>query len=343
MSGRSVKRKAFLLAIAFVLLAALGAQAAEIGHYAPSVLNIRDYFVPHQGFYAAMYNVFYSSDTYKNGSGDAVDSITLGGGTIDVETDLNMYTLAPTLMWVSPWKVMGAHYAAYITPTFGNIGLGAALSTTTILGASEKTADFSQFGVGDLYVQPVWLGWSLKHWDFELGYGFYAPIGKYDVVTTYLPPPIDLTVKGAAPDNIGLGFWSHQFQGGVAWYPWEHRGTAVMMAVTYEFNSRERKLDITPGSHVAINWGISQILPLSENKLLLEVGVKGFSLWQVSPDYGDDAINGDVFDQVHGIGGQLGLIYIPWNLSVNASYTHEFGARDRFEGDWGVVSIGMKF
>jgi hypothetical protein len=37
--------------------------------------------------------------------------------------------------------------------------------------------------VGDMFVQPLWLGWNSKHWDFALGYGFYAPLGRYDTET----------------------------------------------------------------------------------------------------------------------------------------------------------------
>ena len=42
------------------------------------------------------------------------------------------------------------------------------------------TAETSTFAPGDLFVQPLWLGWTLSHWDFAFGYGFYAPVGKYD-------------------------------------------------------------------------------------------------------------------------------------------------------------------
>jgi hypothetical protein len=86
--------------------------------------------------------------------------------------------------------------------------------------------------VGDLFVQPLWLGWTLTHWDVAFGYGFYAPTGKYD--TTTRPLPGGATVTTAAADNIGLGFWTHQLQGAVTWYPWAHKATAVITVLTYE-------------------------------------------------------------------------------------------------------------
>ena len=37
----------------------LNAQASEIGHYAPGLLNIRDFVLPKLGIYGAIYNYFY--------------------------------------------------------------------------------------------------------------------------------------------------------------------------------------------------------------------------------------------------------------------------------------------
>jgi hypothetical protein len=38
---------------------ASGVSAGELGHYAPGLMNIRDFFVPEPGFYYAQYNYFY--------------------------------------------------------------------------------------------------------------------------------------------------------------------------------------------------------------------------------------------------------------------------------------------
>ena len=76
-----------------------------------------------------------------------------------------------------------------------------------------------------------------------------------------------------AADNIGLGFWTHQLQGAVTWYPWAHKATAVLAALTYEIHGDKEDFDLTPGQNLTWNWGISQFLPLQKDqKLLLEVG-----------------------------------------------------------------------
>jgi hypothetical protein len=113
-----------LLVLGLVLITGT-THGAEIGHYAPGLPNIRDFVVPEPGFYGVLYNYFYTSGRLNDGDGDEVNSVTLNplggpGVTLDVDVDVDVYVLAPTLIWVSPWKMLGAKYGAYITPTFAN-------------------------------------------------------------------------------------------------------------------------------------------------------------------------------------------------------------------------------
>jgi hypothetical protein len=316
----------------------------EIDHYTPGLVNIRDLIVPQPGFYTVLYNYFYWSDRLNDRDGNEISSVTINprggpGVTLDVDIDLDVYVLAPAVLWVSPWKILGARYGAFITPSFASSSVGAALSTVTGRGTD---ADTSTFAMGDLVVQPLWLGWTLTHWDFAFGYAFYAPTGKYDTSTRTLPG--GTTVTSTSPDNIGLGFWTHQLQGVVTWYPWANKGTAVLAALTYEINGDKQDFDLTPGQHLTLNWGLSQYLPLrKDQKLLLEVGVAGYSSWQITDDSGSDASNPNVHDQVHAVGGQLGLTYVPWDAVLNTHYFGEFAAQDRFQGQVFGVSVAKKF
>jgi hypothetical protein len=317
---------------------------AEIGHYVPGLVNIRDFVVPQPGFYGVLYNYFYTSDRLNDGDGDEVNSVTINprrgpGVTLGVEVDLDIYVLAPAFLWVSPWKIAGAKYGAFITPSFANSSVGASLATVTGRGG---TAETSSFALADLLVQPLWLGWTLSHWDFAFGYGFYAPVGKYDTDPVTLPRGATVTAESA--DNIGLGFWTHQLQGVVTWYPWAHKATAVLAALTYEIHSDKQDFDLTPGQNLTLNWGISQFLPLRQDQqLLLEVGLTGYSSWQITDDSGSHARNPSVHDQVHAVGGQLGLTYVPWGASLNTHYFGEFAAQDRFQGQVFGFSVAKKF
>lgn len=310
-------KKFLFIAVLSIILSAPTARAGELGHYLAGGTTVRDFIVPDPGFYYLQYNIFYTADAYKDRNGNSVDSVTVGPITLKVDADVDVFGIAPTFVWVSPWKFLGASYAAIIAPFFGNTSVQAALRTETGFG---KSVDDSQFDIGDLYVRPIWLGWNSKHFAISAGYGVYAPIGKYD---------------DGEVDNVGLGFWTHEFQTSVIWFPWEHQGTAVMLTGTYEIHHEKDDVDITPGDRLSLDYGVSQFLPLTDDeKLFLELGVAGYSQWQVEKDSGSDvreALN--VKDEVHGIGVQIGLASIPWNASLTFRYLTEYNAEARFEGD----------
>ena len=318
--------------------------ASEIGHYAPGVPSIRDFVMPDPGFYGVIYNYRYATDRLNDRNGDVIRSVSINPGpgpgvTLGVDVDVDMYAIAPTFIWVSDWKILGAKYGAYISPTFANASIGAALTTTT---GSGRGIQESQFDAGDLFVQPLWLGWGLTNWDFTLGYGFYAPLGRYE--TEAIPVPLVGPILTEATDNIGLGFWTHQVQGSIAWYPWAHKATGVSATLTYENHHEKEDFDLTPGQNLTLNWGISQYLPLTKDQsLLLELGPAGYSSWQITDDRGSAVRNPGVHDQVHAAGGQLGLTYVPWMLSAGVNYFYEHSAVDRFQGQSLGFTIAKKF
>src|SRR5437879_4765452 len=134
-------------------LATTVAQAGEIGHYAGGFMNMRDYFVPEPGFYGAVYNYFYTTDRLNDRNGNKVNSVTFnpGGGpgvTLGVDVNVDMYVLAPSLIYVTDIKSLGIKYGALITPTFANASLEGALSTASGHGG---TAEGSTFDVADMF------------------------------------------------------------------------------------------------------------------------------------------------------------------------------------------------
>ncbi len=332
------------LAVFILVLGGTGANAAEIGHFAPGVLGIRDFSVPEPGLYGVLYNYYYSTDRLNDADGNRVDSITISPGpgpgvTLDLEVDVDVYAIAPTLIWVSSKKFLGAKYAAYISPSFSDSSVAASLTTASGTG---RSAEGSQFDAADLFVQPLWLGWTQEHWDFALGYGFYAPTGRYGTETVDLPIVGPITVE--ASDNIGLGFWAHQFQGAASWYPWVDRRMAVVGALTYEINDNKEDFDLTPGDVLTFSWGVDQYLPVrADQSLLLDVGLAGYSSWQVSNDSGADAAIPAVKDEVHAVGVQIGLTHVPTNMALTFHYFNEFSSKDRFQGESVGLNFALKF
>lgn len=316
--------KLFVYVIVAVLLCSLTisspSNAREGGHYSAGVANIRDFEVPPEGFYYEQYNIFYHSDQFKNRRGDKVDSINLRGVDIEVEPDVELFAIAPTFLWSTDYKILGANYAAYVQPTLGTTSVGASLSSRNI----GLEVDDSQFGIGDVFVQPLWLGWNFDQAHLSFGYGFYAPVGVFDADDA---------------DNIGLGFWTNQFQLGGYYYLDKERATALMLTTTYEIHSNKQDVDITPGNHFSLDWGISQYL--SER---LEVGVTGYSQWQVEDDTGSDTtLDPTARTEVHAVGGQISYWPLKEKLNIAVRYLHEYAAETRFEGDLGTLTLTYAF
>jgi hypothetical protein len=123
----------------------------EIGHFAPGVRGIRDFAVSEPGFYGALYNYFYSTKRMNDDNGNKINSVKIGpdaGVTLNLDLDVNVYAVAPTLILISRYKILGAKYGAYISPSFSNTSIGASLSTSS---GSARNAEGSQFAVADMF------------------------------------------------------------------------------------------------------------------------------------------------------------------------------------------------
>jgi hypothetical protein len=100
----------------------LGMPAMVVGqaHFGPGVGNIRDYSVPEPGLYAVVYNYGYNTSTLTDNNGIKINQVFVGNIPAKLNLDVKLYALAPMVLWVSDWNFLGAHYSAYISPTFSN-------------------------------------------------------------------------------------------------------------------------------------------------------------------------------------------------------------------------------
>jgi hypothetical protein len=76
----------------------------------------------------------------------------------------------------------------------------------------------------------------------------------------------------------------------------------------------------------------------------VELGLLGYSQWQVTHDEGSDvsSFNRDL-DQVHAIGGQVGYAIPKWRVGVTLKYLYEYYAEARFRGQVATLSVGYQF
>ncbi len=324
-------RRMRLLLVSVVLLGLCpSARAFELSHYMAGMPNADDFFLPPAEagqFIYAQYNMYYGTNTIRNANGDKVRKVskTIAGPlgeprTVEVDLDfsLDAFYLVPVMMWAPNFTILGARFGAFAALPVGNPSIAADLNTAR--GRLDRSVDDSTWDVGDLYVQPLWLMRSFPHVDVAFSYGFDAPTGKYE---------------GGATDNVGLGFWEHQIQNSVRVHIDEEKTFSLVLASTFEIGQNKEDADVIPGAHWTLNWGVRK--NFLDN--WAQVAVLGLDSFQISDDAGSDTASGGQshLDQVHAAGLQLG---IP-KLGLAVKYLHEYGARDRFEGQVATIFFAL--
>ena len=340
--------------IFFALAALIVAQyawAGTLGHYYPGVMGMRDIILPPKGFYAIYYDPIYYSNDLRNANGNKLSNFSTSVSetkhfnvyghdipvrlsanlSADIDASMMFTTEQLLLLWTTPWKFLGADYGMLIAPSMGYVGIemkAKAHETGTIsIGDFSKTVTKDEtikvksemYGFGDLFVQPVMFDWRGKHYDVGLYYGFWAPTGAYSENRIA---------------NVGMGFWSQQFQAFGAWYFDEYRKTALIMTGTYNLNSSKYDADVAPGQSMTLEYALSHYITDR-----VEVGVYGYDQWQISSDTGSAATNKDVFYQIHGIGGQAGGWIIKEKLNLTMKCAYEYYGVGRFSGVLGTVNL----
>jgi len=325
--------------------------AGEQGHYTPAPMALRDFVVPPKGVYFLNYNTYYNTDTFKNSSGNELNSITVAGsttrnitirnrslpititgaGTINLDIDIDVFAQALGVAVITDKKILGADWGFIILPSWGHTSVDVAANATAAgtisiggitrpfsAGASASIAD-DKTGFGDLFVQPLWLGWHGKHYDIGLSWGGWLPTGAYDAN--------DIA-------NVGYGFFTSQTQGSFYYYPFENKATAIMFTPTWEWHSKNIDKDVQPGQNTTIEYGIGQYLHER-----FEIGASGFHQWQITDDSGSLAVNTGTHDRVSGVAGQATWWAIKDKLALVAKFVQEYGARDRLEGKFGQLNV----
>jgi hypothetical protein len=187
--GTNAARRTLQAAVAVVAtLIASPAHAQLNGENLLGDMGVKSGTQPEPGVYVANVYYRYFADSIKGPDGQALvlDPTSSGSQTIQAAVPLAIY--------VSPKKILGAHYGMMAVMPFANGSLEA-----PGLGLSEKASA----GPSDLYVMPVQLGWHTKRADAVAGVAFFAPTGRH---------------TAGASDNLGKGMWSYELSGGTTVY-----------------------------------------------------------------------------------------------------------------------------
>jgi hypothetical protein len=250
-----------------------------------------------------MYNVFYTADTMTDKDGEE----------LDIDFDLNLFANAHRFLWVSQKKILGGNYAAdIIIPVFNvDIEIGA------------MGVDDSEFGIGDICVEPFVLAWHGPRYDAAFGLGFWAPTGKYDETE---------------PASPGKDMWTLMITGGGTYYFDAQKTWSASLLARYEIHDEKKELEVTPGDDFHFEWGIGKTVGK-----VWDIGLTGYCQWQVNDDSDSTVPGYGEKDSVYAVGPEVS-VFIPsgmFFLSLRSQW--EFNAEDRSEGNFTTLTFTKIF
>jgi hypothetical protein len=251
---------------------------------------------PPPGWYAPLAFYYYNADQVRTKEGVKVPIGTLDG-----------FALAGGVTWVSSCQALGgAHFSATILPA------GADFAIENPLEVKDTS-----WGLADLYVQPLQLGWHFAWADVVVGYGFFAPTGRFE---------------DGAPGNTGLGMWSHEFSTGATVYFDKAKHWNLSTTALYNIQSHIKGTDKKAGDVFSLSGGLGY----SFLQGYANIGAAYYFQWKVTDDQGTSPPA--PFDAHHkyiGIGPQLDIPVPIGGLPLLASirYFFETGNRVATQGN----------
>lgn len=272
-----------------------------------------------EGFLIAPVYVNYGASKLMDKNGNELPNIT------GAERDLSVNALALFGWWVSPYKIFGANYGIM-----------------TFLQMSENSIEFAskefetKFGFGDLYLQPVNLGWHFERFDVIASYGIYFPTGRYEV---------------GASDNTGLGMWTHELGAGATGYFDVEKNWHLSALAYFETHSKKKDTDVKVGNILTLQGGLGR----SFYEGALQVGVAYYAQWKLSADQiGLDTEIGQLLDEilrenkhsVYALGPEATIPIAKKDrlyALITARYQWEFGARSNLQGNMFNLFITFPF
>lgn len=186
--------------------------------------------------------------------------------------------------------------------------------------ADVPPTDVARTGLGDIFVQPLMVGWRSTRFDAVASYSFYAPTGQ-------------LNRKG-----LGQPQWTQQLSMGGTLFFDDERAFRLSALASYNIYHQKIGIDITRGDTVQVQGGLGARL-----FQVLDVGLAGYALWQVGDDRGPDlppALRG-AREQVFGLGPEIGITIPALRARLTARYEWDLGAKARPEGQILVVSLSF--
>jgi hypothetical protein len=300
-----------------VLLAAAGfpffpvaAQAQIRGQYTPGFTVTNSGTLPEPGLTYMNYFQLYSFDRLKGPHGVSIPV----SGRLSVLIDHNVFA------WTTEKKALGAKFVFAVDVPIASVSL-----TISEIGS------ISGGGLGDIWVQPITLGWTFSRADINAGYAIFAPTGKFE--------------EGAT-DNIGEGYWGHGPFSGQTIYLTKNKKWAISAYEIYEFHSKQKDTDIKPGQSFTIDYSITRTFALNQDEeSLLQLGPVGYVHQQTTRRRGfeiDPVIDNTRY-RTYAIGAGANIILPLRKTILGVRYFREFANEATVEGESLQLYVGVTF
>jgi hypothetical protein len=284
-NGETMKSRIVLIALFCGLTMGAGLLHAQT-HYPAGVEGIKGASLPPPGVYIRDYNYMYFASKFESEAAPP-------------KFDVFANVQTPRLIWITSKKIFGGYYGM-------DIIVPLVYQDLDVTGFSG-----SDFGLGDVFVEPITLSWHAKQFDASFGYGLWTPTGDY---------------KKTDHISSGEGFLTQMLTAGGTYYPDKNKTWSLSALNRYEFNHKSDETGITPGQYWTLEYGIGKSLTKT-----VEVGIAGYVQAQTTLASGLGASKEK--DHVAGIGPEINLVCPKLGLSTSIRYLREVGAQNRSEGN----------
>lgn len=244
------------------------------------------------------------------------------GGRLPLESTRRVWLNLTKLAYQAEGGPFGARYgAAIVLP----VVLHADASATASVGGFAPFRSGDTAGIGDLYVAPIQLNWTLGNHHITLSPGIYAPTGRYSADRVL---------------NTGRNHWGFDLAASYTWLD-PQRGHELSFTAGYLINTRNDATGYRSGDEFHLDWLAGQ--HFSER---FAVAATGYWYQQVTDDSGQRPAGSGGF-RGSGVGIGPAVLWTPRigarDVSLIAKWIHDIDTRNRFEGDLVMVSAAFRF
>jgi hypothetical protein len=288
------------------------AWAAEGGSglYLLGTMGPQTGLLPESGTYLTNYSYYYTAK-----AGRATE-----GGFLRADLKVDVFANFTNVTHVTEQSLLGGQYG------FGAFIPLVCAKYNADIGIGGSTFNFkdSDFGLGDIILSPLLLGWHQGNSHFLAIGNLYLPTGKYDTGTGV---------------NLGKNRYAIEPAFGYT-YLNEENGHEFSTGLGYTINFKNTDTDYRTGDEFHADFLLGQHLP---NGVM--VGAVAYWYQQVTADSGGGAVLGDNKGRVWGAGPVLSYsTKLNDNLlSLNFKYYCEFEAKNRLEGDALFFQVTYQF